>query len=109
VWLGWTQANFVKRYLLTHPAFGNNINDQPITVSSSGLKKVYAGTQSAGALWRPVSDPRHGRGQTLGQKICGHQGAGSQDMAADSAASAPRPRSVTRPAPASEPSRVPPR
>ncbi len=48
-------------------------------------------------------------GPDPGQKICGHQGAGSQDMAADSAASAPLRRSVTRPALASEPSRVPPR
>lgn len=43
------------------------------------------------------------------QKIVGHQGAGSHDIAADSAATAPGRRCVTRPAAASEPSRVPPR
>src|SRR6516164_4271461 len=52
-------ANFVKTYLLTHPASGNNINDQPITVSSSGLRKVYAGSQSAAFFGVPNSDPRH--------------------------------------------------
>jgi hypothetical protein len=54
-----TAANFVKSYLLTHSAAGNNINDQPITVSSSGLKKVYAGAQSARFFGVPNSDPRH--------------------------------------------------
>ena len=54
-----TAANFVKNYLLTHSAAGNNINDQPITVSSSGLRKVYAGAQSAKFFGVPNSDPRH--------------------------------------------------
>src|SRR5215831_8422304 len=36
-------ANFVKRYLLAHPAAGNDTNGDPITVSSSGLKAAYAG------------------------------------------------------------------
>ena len=46
---------------------------------------------------------------SLGQKITGHQGDGSQDIAADSGASAPGRSSVTSPAAASVPSRVPPR
>ena len=54
-----TAANFVKNYLLTHSAAANNINDQPITVSSSGLRKVYAGAQSAKFFGVPNSDPRH--------------------------------------------------
>jgi len=54
-----TAANFVKHYLLTHSAAGNNINDQPLTVSSSGLTKVYAGAQSAKFFGVPNSDPRH--------------------------------------------------
>jgi Type I phosphodiesterase / nucleotide pyrophosphatase len=54
-----TAANFVQHYLLTHSAAGNNINDQPITVSSSGLRKVYAGARSAALYGVPVSDPRH--------------------------------------------------
>jgi type I phosphodiesterase/nucleotide pyrophosphatase len=52
-------ADFVKHYLLTHSAAGNNINDQPITVSSSGLTKVYAGSRSAAFFGVPNSDPRH--------------------------------------------------
>jgi len=54
-----TAANFVKQYLLTHSAAGNDINGNPITVSKSGLKKVYAGAQSAAFFGVPNSDPRH--------------------------------------------------
>jgi Type I phosphodiesterase / nucleotide pyrophosphatase len=54
-----TAANFVKQYLLTHSAAGNDINGNPITVSSSGLTKVYAGAQSAAFFGVPNSDPRH--------------------------------------------------
>jgi hypothetical protein len=52
-------ANFVKQYLLAHSAGGNDINGSPITVSSSGLKAVYAGSQSAAFFGVPNSDPRH--------------------------------------------------
>ena len=52
-------ADFVKTYLLTHSAAGNNISGNPITVSASGLKKVYAGAASAAFFGVPVSDPRH--------------------------------------------------
>jgi hypothetical protein len=52
-------ANFVKQYLLAHPASGNDINGNPITVSASGLKKVYAGAQSAAFFGVPNGDPRH--------------------------------------------------
>jgi hypothetical protein len=44
-------ANFVKTYLLTHSAAGNNISGNPIT--------VYAGAASAAFFGVPVSDPRH--------------------------------------------------
>ena len=54
-----TAANFVKRYLLDHPASGNNINDQPITMSSSGLRHVYAGAGAAAFIGVPNGDPRH--------------------------------------------------
>jgi predicted AlkP superfamily pyrophosphatase or phosphodiesterase len=54
-----TADNFVKHYLLTHSAAGNDINDNPITVSSSGLTKVYAGHASAAFFGVPNSDPRH--------------------------------------------------
>ncbi len=52
-------ADFVKNYLLTHSAAGNNINGSPITVTASGLKRVYAGAASAALYGVPVSDPRH--------------------------------------------------
>jgi hypothetical protein len=52
-------ADFVKAYLQTHSAAGNNINGNPITVPASGLKKVYAGAASADFFGVPVSDPRH--------------------------------------------------
>ena len=47
-------VNFVKNYLLTHSAAGNNVSDQPITVTASGLKKVYAGRR------RPTSSACRG-------------------------------------------------
>jgi len=52
-------ADFVKNYLLTHPAAGNNIGDNPVTVTASGLKAVYAGAASAAFFGVPNSDPRH--------------------------------------------------
>jgi hypothetical protein len=52
-------ANFAKHYLLTHSAAGNDINANPVTVSSSGLKAVYAGRQSAAFFGVPNGDPRH--------------------------------------------------
>jgi Type I phosphodiesterase / nucleotide pyrophosphatase len=52
-------AEFVKHYLLTHSAAGNNIADNPITVSGSGLRKVYAGVGAAAFIGVSVSDPRH--------------------------------------------------
>ncbi len=54
-----TAADFVKNYLLTHSAAGNNISGNPITVSASGLTKVYAGAASAALYGVPVGDPRH--------------------------------------------------
>ena len=52
-------ADFVKQYLLTHSAAGNNVSGNPITVSASGLTKVYAGAASAAFYGVPASDPRH--------------------------------------------------
>ena len=52
-------AEFVQQYLLTHSAAGNNVSGNPITVSASGLTKVYAGAASAAFYGVPVSDPRH--------------------------------------------------
>jgi hypothetical protein len=52
-------ADFVRSYLLTHSAAGNNISGSPATVSASGLKAVYAGAAAAGFFHVPGSDPRH--------------------------------------------------
>jgi hypothetical protein len=52
-------ADFVQQYLLTHSAAGNDVSGNPITVSASGLTKVYAGAASAAFHGVPVSDPRH--------------------------------------------------
>jgi len=52
-------ADFVKNYLLTHPAAGNNVGGSAITVQASGLKAVYAGAAAAAFIGVPVTDPRH--------------------------------------------------
>ena len=52
-------ADFVKNYLLTHSAAGNNISGNAITVSASGLTTVYAGAASAAFYGVSASDPRH--------------------------------------------------
>jgi hypothetical protein len=82
-------ADFVKAYLLTHSAAGNNVSGNPVTVSASGLKSVYAGAASAAFFGVPVSDPRHpdlvgivqhGVVYTGGKaKIAEHGGADPQD------------------------------
>jgi hypothetical protein len=82
-------ANFVKGYLLSHAAAGNDISGNPLTVSASGLEKVYAGEASADYFGVPNGDPRHpdvfgivqhGVVYTGGKaKIAEHGGAGFQD------------------------------
>jgi len=82
-------ANFVKQYLLTHSAAGNNVSGGPVTVPASGLAKVYAGAESAAYFGVRSGDPRHpdvfgivqhGVVYTGGQsKIAEHGGAGIQD------------------------------
>ncbi|MGN6792112.1 MAG: alkaline phosphatase family protein [Streptosporangiaceae bacterium] len=52
-------TDFVKNYLLTHSAVGNNISGNPVTVRSSGLRRVYAGAASAALFGVPTGDPRH--------------------------------------------------
>ena len=51
-------ADFVKDYLLTHSAAGNNVSGNAVTVSASGLKAVYAGAASAALFGVPACDPR---------------------------------------------------
>jgi len=82
-------ADFVKHYLLTHSAAGNNIAGNPITVSASGLKKVFAGEEAADFFGVPPGDPRvpdvlgivqHGVVYTGGKKkIAEHGGDDPQD------------------------------
>jgi hypothetical protein len=52
-------ANFVRHYLLTHTAVAYNLHGKRLTVSASGLAKVYAGAASAAYFGVPNSDPRH--------------------------------------------------
>jgi hypothetical protein len=52
-------ADFAKSYLLAHSAAGNSVNGNPVTVSASGLKAVYAGAASAAFFGVPAGDPRH--------------------------------------------------
>ncbi|HEX6452905.1 MAG TPA: alkaline phosphatase family protein [Trebonia sp.] len=84
-----TAADFVKNYLLTHSASGNNISGSATTVSDSGLKQVYAGAAAAKLIGVPWSDPRvpdvigivqHGVVYTGGKaKIAEHGGDDIQD------------------------------
>jgi hypothetical protein len=88
---------------------------------TSRTRMAVTGVSFIPGMWPPPS-VSHAAGMVLtprigtrrmtraeDQKICGHQGAGSQDMAADSAARAPGRSSVACPAPARAPSLVPPR
>jgi hypothetical protein len=82
-------ADFVKGYLLSHSAAANDIKGNPITVSASGLTKVYAGEASADYFGVPSTDTRHpdvfgvsqyGVVYTGGKaKIAEHGGAAFQD------------------------------
>ena len=51
-------ADFVKQYLRRTPRPGTT-SGNPITVSASGLTKVYAGAASASFYGVPNDDPRH--------------------------------------------------
>jgi arylsulfatase A-like enzyme len=84
-----TAADFVKHYLLTHSASGNNISGSPVTVPASGVKTVYAGAASAAFFGVPLGDPRHPDVVGIGQhgvvytggkaKIAEHGGNDVQD------------------------------
>jgi hypothetical protein len=59
-------TQFVKNYLLTHPATGTTYNPAnpskagpSRTLQSSGLTKVYAGEEAADYFGTSLSDPRH--------------------------------------------------
>jgi hypothetical protein len=81
-------ANFVKTYLLTHPAkaqlYNNDgVHDGTEMVAQSGLAQVYAGQEAADFFGVPYSDPRYpdvfgrvlpGVVYTGGSKIAEHGG-----------------------------------
>ncbi|QCB97356.1 phosphodiesterase [Arthrobacter sp. PAMC25564] len=82
-------AQFAKDYLASHPAAGNDINNAPRTVPTSGLSKIYAGGGVAKYLGTTTNDSRYpdvlgiaqtGVVYTGGQgKIAEHGGASADD------------------------------
>jgi arylsulfatase A-like enzyme len=84
-------ADFVKAYLWSHSAPAVNYAGQTITVQHSGLKRIFAGDQSARFFGVANSDPHHpdvfgiaqvGTIYTTGSKIAEHGGdnAGDRDV-----------------------------
>jgi len=76
-------AQFVKDYLWTHTAPAVNYAGNTITVQHSGLRKIFAGHESADFFGVPNSDPHHpdvfgisqvGTIYTGGSKIAEHGG-----------------------------------
>jgi hypothetical protein len=51
--------SFVRHWLWNHSATGNTISGGSRTLLHSGLKKIYAGPESAAFFGTAVSDPRH--------------------------------------------------
>jgi hypothetical protein len=80
---------FAKQFLLEHSGLGNDIDGNPKPYTSSGLAKVYAGSEAAAYFHVPVGDPRvpdvfgisqYGVVYTGKQgKIAEHGGANPQD------------------------------
>ncbi len=52
-------ARFARDYLLTHSATGNTVDGNSRTLSSSGLRRVYAGAAAAHYFRVLPTDPRH--------------------------------------------------
>ncbi|MGO4493104.1 alkaline phosphatase family protein [Arthrobacter sp. 2YAF22_2] len=52
-------AQFAKDYLASHPAAGNDINGATGNVPTSGLSKIYAGSEVAGYFGTKTSDARY--------------------------------------------------
>jgi Type I phosphodiesterase / nucleotide pyrophosphatase len=76
-------TDFVKNYLWTHTAPAVTYAGTTITVQHSGLRKIFAGHQSARFFGVPFSDPHHpdvfaisqvGTIYTTGSKIAEHGG-----------------------------------
>jgi hypothetical protein len=85
---------------------GHNVAFYPAAVTR------VAAVEPSDVGWKLAAQPRPcwwPRSVPPGQKVMGHQGAGSHDIAVDSAAREPGVASVTRPALAMAPRPVPPR
>ncbi len=76
-------TEFVKNYLWTHSASAVNYAGQTVTVQHSGLKRIFAGQESAKFFGVANSDPHHpdvfgiaqvGTIYTTGSKIAEHGG-----------------------------------
>jgi len=52
-------AQFAKDYLGSHAATGNDINSAPRTVATSGLSKIYAGSEVANYFGTQTSDAHY--------------------------------------------------
>jgi hypothetical protein len=81
-------ADFVKAYLLSHPATGTTIDGSSRTLPSSGVARVFAGAAAARYFHVSRSDPahpdvwaiaQHGVVYTKGSKIAEHGGDGAEN------------------------------
>jgi hypothetical protein len=81
-------AQFAKHWLWSHTAPAVNFAGQTITVQHSGLRKIFAGSQSAHFFGVPNADPHHpdvfgiaqvGTIYTTGSKIAEHGGDNPSD------------------------------
>lgn len=89
----------------------------PVSSAGNGLETSLARIAASTVIFIPaigplppsVLHPAALRAYWCTQNMTGHQGAGSHDIAADSAATVPGRSSITWPAPARAPSLVPPR
>ncbi|RKR13687.1 alkaline phosphatase family protein [Arthrobacter oryzae] len=52
-------SQFAKDYLAAHPAAGSDINSAPRTLPTSGLSKIYAGSEVAGYFGTKSGDARY--------------------------------------------------
>lgn len=56
-------CDFVKSYLWSHTAQGEDVNKNPVTVQHSGLAQIWAGADAANFFGVPVDDGHYGKVQ----------------------------------------------
>jgi Type I phosphodiesterase / nucleotide pyrophosphatase len=98
--------DFAKQYLATHTAAGNDIAKAPITVPSSGLATIYAGSGVAKYYGTSATDPRIPDVLGIAQtgvvytggtsKIAEHGGASTDDRNVPILVSTPRAKHAQR-------------